>query len=63
MHMLSWHCRESLLGKGIAPVLKARSAETWVEWALPGDDLLALSCHEEPLHVSDILPRRSDQRP
>ena len=29
-------CREGLLSKGIAPVLKARSAETWVEWALPG---------------------------
>ncbi len=29
-------CREGLLSTGIAPVLKARSAETWVEWALPG---------------------------
>ena len=29
-------CRAGLLGKGMAPVLKARSAETWVEWSLPG---------------------------
>lgn len=29
-------CRAGLLGKGIAPVLKARSAEAWVEWSLPG---------------------------
>ena len=48
MCMLCCHCRESLLGKGIAPVLKARSAETWVEWALPGDQLLEMSCHAEP---------------
>lgn len=29
-------CRQGLRASGIAPALRVRSAETWVEWALPG---------------------------
>lgn len=29
-------CRPLLLTTGLVPTLKARSAEAWVEWTLPG---------------------------